>query len=189
VTRGEKMVTTRTRLIYILLAGVLLGGVFHYWPEEALGTTLLAGIVLAWLSPAIACIVVGRWILRRLKPAWRELRRVVVAMAFGLGLMAVLHVGLLDGWPWSLMPLFGLDDTEWAPNYSTIGFLSVRRGMTEQEVLGAVGAPLERYEIKDGSGRRGWRWSRSGPSGSYSIRVVVFESGRVVEKFSEYYLD
>jgi hypothetical protein len=104
-------------------------------------------------------------------------------------MLGSLHVVLWDGWPFTAFGLLGLDDTEYATGYSALGFLRVRPGMTEAEVLSRVGEPLNRYAIASDPELHGWRWTRTPHDGNYSIRCVLFRHGRVVKKVAEYYLD
>jgi hypothetical protein len=146
-------------------------------------------ILLVWATP-VALFAIPMWFgTRTIAPRATRGRRWLVAVACGIALTVALHGLSLDGWPWLVLPYVVADDTEFAPTYSAPGFWRVRRGMTSQEVLAHVGAPLERYAIAGHPDEEGWRWSRSPHSADYRVRVVLFRSGRVLERFSEYYLD
>jgi hypothetical protein len=151
-------------------------------------TVLLLGAI--WALPLGLLSAVAALLLRlsaAFKPSGRQ--RLVASLCAGLTLTLALHGGSLDGWPALAFPYLWADDTEFAANYSAMGFRRVRAGMTPAEVLRLAGEPLERYAIPDHPGEEGWRWSRSPHSADYRVRVVLFRDGRVTERFSEYYFD
>jgi hypothetical protein len=98
------------------------------------------------------------------------------------------HAVSLDGVSGTLWSLAFEDTTEYAPQYSALGFWRVRKAMTERQVAALAGQPLERYAVASPA-LYGWRWSRSSKDGSYFVRVILFRNGRVVEKYSEFYVD
>jgi hypothetical protein len=99
------------------------------------------------------------------------------------------------------------DQTRYAEGYSEEGFKRITIGMTEHDVLSAVGKPLRvREQVQDRlyesnwSGRpsdvvgtevRWWTYSAPGRfSESYEVRSVKFSpSGRVIEVLSSKYND
>ena len=147
---------------------------------------LVLGIAV-WLVPFSIVFVLVSLVLHavlKLKRYQRHWAAAVVAGSVTLSLPFV----LLDGWPWTLMPLVWEDDTEFSPGYSEVGFWKVEAGMSPADVVARVGAPLERYRIPDSEGV-GWRWTRSPHDSSYRVRVVIFLDGRVSEKISVFYVD
>ena len=149
---------------------------------------LLANVVI-WGLPAAALAGPG-WLLTWLAPArWVGRRRVLLSAIGGVALTAVLHLASLDGWPQTLFPLLGLDDTEFAPGYTAPGFWSVRQGMTREDVASRIGQPITRYRDPRSPAEESWVFSRSPHSADYRVRSVRFRDGRVVERHSEYYFD
>ena len=111
------------------------------------------------------------------------------------------------------------DSTEYASGYCDSGFRKLRKGMTMDEVQSLLGPPLETYEfhiqpsgkhalvVKDGKplGVRSfhppeqlstkdtpvktWRYSRTPNDGSFRMRNVSFQEGKIISIFSEFYVD
>jgi hypothetical protein len=109
--------------------------------------------------------------------------------------------------PRTMMQMLLPDQTIYASGFSEQKFSQVRRGMSEAEVLGILGQPLEVYEYASGrkypspwslkpSTRTGvefrwWSYSKSGRLyDSYAVRAIKFDpSGRVVDIDHSYYND
>jgi hypothetical protein len=150
---------------------------------------LAAVVVLVWGGPfALVAISLG-WLLAKVRRRWPRRIRLAVAVLAAIGVTASLPALLLDGWPDPLWALVLGDDTEYAPQYSALGYWRIRPGMTQDDVLRLAGAPLERYPITRAPNQEGWRWTRSPRDSSYRVRVVIFANGRVVQKVSEFYVD
>jgi hypothetical protein len=148
--------------------------------------TVAAVALVVWLVPF--CLALGAaWFLLGAVAKRSRRRRACVATSLAVAAIVALPFGMLDGWPWALMPLVWEDDTEFAPGYSPVGFWLVRDGMSPADVVARVGAPLQRYPLRE-PGVEGWRWTRSPHDSSYRERVVVFRDGRVAEKHSEFYV-
>jgi hypothetical protein len=99
----------------------------------------------------------------------------------------------LDGYSgWFISLLASVEDTVYAPGYSDGAFRRLRIGMSEQEVAGLLGEPLEKYDTDPdlhGGFLRGWKYARSANDQSYRVRCVRFREGRVADVISEFYLD
>lgn len=77
-------------------------------------------------------------------------------------------------------------DTEFSTSYSDSGWLSLRHGMTELEVVAAIGRPLRQTKRLL---EEVWAYSRSPGDTHYWKREVWFRGGRVVGFDSELYFD
>jgi hypothetical protein len=108
-------------------------------------------------------------------------------MALAMIAMLTGHLYLLDGLDGWLLSKGFAEESDYAAVYSDDAFRTVTHGMTTEEVLARLGAPLERG-ARDGA-RESWRWSRSRGDQSYRVRVVVFEANRVIAIYSEYDAD
>lgn len=116
----------------------------------------------------------------------------VIACSLLAAGVAVFVFQPIDGYGgWVLSVLADKEDTVYATGYSDEAFRRIRPGMSEQEVADLLGAPLEKYSFEgdDGVERVGWRYSKSAHGQSYRIRAVVFDEGRVMTVFREFYLD
>lgn len=126
-------------------------------------------------------------------PATKARRRALVIacslVAAGVAIFILLPIDGYGGWVLSF--LADKEDTVYASGYSDEGFRRIRPGMSEQEVVDLLGAPLEKYSFEDDHGvqRVGWRYSKSAHGQSFRIRAVVFDEGRVKSVFREFYLD
>lgn len=81
-------------------------------------------------------------------------------------------------------------DTEYAEGFSRDNFFAIAVGSERQLLTEILGPPLERRVTPEG--HEYWRYSRAGRSyQNYWNYVVVVDarSGRVVELFSEFYVD
>lgn len=113
-------------------------------------------------------------------------------VALGLALSCALAAGIVaarhgDDAAEAALHLL-LDDTEYAPDFDEARFATLARGMSEDEVLAAVGQPLEASTARDG--RRNARYTRSPSDSNYEVRAVVYDpSGVVSEIVSSYYVD
>lgn len=123
----------------------------------------------------------------RLSPHLLFTLTIVLSLGLVFGGGVFLNYYLLDG----LTGLFFTggfeEDTEYAPGYSDEGFLRVRRGMSEQEVLAILGSPLGTVDLAES--RQSWVYSRSPGHKSYRVRCFVFEDRRVAEIIHEFYID
>jgi hypothetical protein len=81
------------------------------------------------------------------------------------------------------------DTTTWASDYQEAAFLRLRPGMTERQVLGMLGQPLQVSRTR-GTGER-WLWYTVGaPDANYWMRIVVVDGmGRVSAVKREYWVD
>ena len=117
----------------------------------------------------------------------RASRKIVIAGTVAtIVLLLTVHCLTLDGLDGFVFKSLTPDDTQFASNYSALGFWRVRNGMTPQQVKSLAGPPLQAYPV---AGGYGWSWSRSPHDSNYRLRVVIFVAGRVFEKFNEYYVD
>jgi hypothetical protein len=115
--------------------------------------------------------------------------------SFGiLSLLLVIHLFRnytpLDGFSGMFFASMFGEDTIYAAGYSDTGFRSIQIGMTQNEVFGKIGTPLNIWTndwAKDGS--IGMRWTKSAHDSNYRCRVLQFIDSKVVDKHSEYYLD
>ena len=136
-------------------------------------------VAIVVLLPTAALIA----LLLSLRLRWKHVALMGLAC---LALLVSFHALTLDGLDGLVFKLVTPDDTQLAARYSAIGFWRVREGMTPAAVERLVGPPLEKYKVVGGTG---WRWSRSAHDSNYRVRVVIFVTGRVAEKFSEFYVD
>jgi hypothetical protein len=77
-------------------------------------------------------------------------------------------------------------DTEFSSAYCDLGWLSLRHGMTEREVVAAIGPPLRKAK---GLGEEVWAYSRSPGDTHFWKRTVRFQGGRIVGFDSGLYFD
>lgn len=94
----------------------------------------------------------------------------------------------IDGLPGCIWPLVFKEDTQFAPGYSHAAFHQVTVGMTADDVLRLLGAPLFKNSREQG-GEEWWSWSRSRRSNSYWVRGVVLEEGRITKVVHKFYFD
>ncbi len=150
---------------------------------------LLALLAIVWGGPVVVfglLVAGGLWLV---VPRWSVGSRLRAGAVAGVIITATLPWVLLDGWPGPLRALAFEEDTEYAPTYSSFGFWGIRPGMTADQVLASTGEPLERDEITDHPDEEEWRWTRSPGSHSYRVRTVRFRHGKVVGKYSAFYVD
>jgi hypothetical protein len=83
----------------------------------------------------------------------------------------------------------GLDTTVYARSYSDAAFRQVSVGMTTEQVLKFLGEPLDTYTMGHRPDVTGMRWSKTPCDGSYEVRVILFDKGKVIKRISEYYVD
>lgn len=130
-----------------------------------------------------------------MKRARADWRTSVIAAAIVAAASTCLYVfAPLDGDDGLLFHLIGRVDTEYAPGYSDWEFRLIRPGMTMDAVRRHLGAPLDAYDIpketdRCGNTRIGWRYSRTPSDASDSVRVLLFDCGRVSEVIHEFYVD
>lgn len=99
---------------------------------------------------------------------------------------------LLDGIDGVVFGWLSEDETEYAPRYTALGFVSVQPGISRAAVHGLLGEPLESWTVQPAdsdSPDQAERWSRSPRAGSYYLRIVYYRDSRVVSKLSELYFD
>ncbi len=108
----------------------------------------------------------------------------VVALGTAAGLIQVLNIAGLEGW---FLSHLAADTTEYATGYSASAFRKVRPGMSEQEVTQLLGSPIDAAPLS--GNRMTWTYTRSRPKGSYWVRAVVFDNGKVEETVHEFYVD
>ena len=144
-------------------------------------------LLLAWGIPFAITGGVAAAVLKAALGRYPRRRRIRIAAAVALLCTAALPLVLFDGWPDPLAAIVFGDDTEFAPGYTTLGFLRIRQGMSSDEVVRCIGEPLRRYP--DNAGGERWFWTRSPHDSSYRIRAVLFRDGRVVTRESEFYVD
>jgi hypothetical protein len=140
-----------------------------------------------WALPV--CLLALFWYLSlgRLLSSEHVRKRVIAATVGALLTATLAQVVLLDGWPGTLLSWVEGHDTRYAAGYTPLGFLRVRRGMTEAEVIDLLGRPLDRYAPAPDS--VSLSWTRSAHKSNYRVRVVVLRAGRVASKHSELYMD
>lgn len=78
-------------------------------------------------------------------------------------------------------------DTEFSKGYSDEGFLKIKEGMMEIEVINLLGEPICRWEPKDNY--VGFQYSQSKGSTHYRLRQVYLSEGEVKEIIGYYYID
>lgn len=89
--------------------------------------------------------------------------------------------GLIFEW------FFPNHDTVVSENYSDRGFLEIKKGMTEAEVLNILGEPLTRWTPEENY--VGLQYSESEGSTHYRLRQVYLTEGKVKEIIGYYYID
>jgi hypothetical protein len=82
--------------------------------------------------------------------------------------------------------------TVYAKDYSHEKFLSIKPGMTEQEVIQILGTPLDRFNpypsFKDSMFTVGLRYAKgSDENAHYRLRIVYLRKGIVTKKRSQFY--
>jgi hypothetical protein len=118
--------------LYRPMGSVLYNRVFPVGGFLLVATVLLVSAT--WALPLdVLSGVTG--LLLRLSAFKLQGRRLVSSVCGGTALTAALHFGSLDGWPALVFPYLWEDDTEFAREYSAIGFWRVRPGMSEAEVI------------------------------------------------------
>lgn len=116
---------------------------------------------------------------------WPTLCVLIGVLSIALG---AAHVLLLDGLHGCLFAFLWGHDTVYAQGYSGRRFRQVTRGMTEAEVIGLLGRPLEKT-VGAEHGMTVWRYSRSREDDNYRMRSVAFSHGQVAETGHSFYLD
>ena len=122
-------------------------------------------------------------------PTPQRRTRPIIAVSLLAGLAAAGHAVSLDGLEGLALRAALGDGATWSAEYSALGFWRVRHGMTPGDVLALAGTPLEQYDVTGRPGLIGWRWTQHPHDTHYSVRVVLFKQGRVVEKRSHFYVD
>ena len=97
----------------------------------------------------------------------------------------------LDGLSGALLAAALGEDTVYAPTYTNEGFRRVRIGMSHRQVHELLGAPLATWSFERAGEPEGLaeQWSTSPSGGDFRMRVVHFQSGRVVRKVAEFWVD
>ena len=83
-------------------------------------------------------------------------------------------------------------ETVYATEYTNKRWRAVQIGMSREEVLSILGAPINRPEwLIDPTLQECWDYStwRRGGSENYHRREVRFQAGKAVSKTAEFYLD
>ncbi len=83
----------------------------------------------------------------------------------------------------------GSENTRYAPGYTDDKFLSIRKGMTVEEVHDILGAPIRRYVEDHPIETHYLLYSDSPTSEDYRIRSISIQNDEVVHIRSSYYLD
>lgn len=78
-------------------------------------------------------------------------------------------------------------DTVFSENYTDEGFLKIKKGITEEEVIKILGEPLVRWIPEDNY--LGLQYSLSKESTNYHLRQVYLSQGKVKEIIGYYYID
>lgn len=82
------------------------------------------------------------------------------------------------------------DTTTFATNYSEQKFLSIKPGMTTEEVKSILGDPLLKHGGTSPCPAEYWRYTQAPIDRHYWLRVVDFDaSGKVIRICREYYVD
>jgi hypothetical protein len=145
------------------------------------------GVLLA--IPFLLVSGAGWVVLSTARPRLSRQRRLVVSVVLATAVLGGIQVFTLDGVKGLVFSPGSLEDTEYAPGYSALGFFRVREGMRDEQVRGLLGEPLDTYPIRNDPRQVGWRWTRSPGDTDYRVRVVIFRDGRVTRRHSEYYID
>lgn len=101
----------------------------------------------------------------------------------------------IDGVSGEIWDLVYATDTKYADGYSDKRFDEVKIGMTEQEVLDALGEPLTQWNpyqntrFHDKANFIGFQYSMSPTDTHYRLRQVYFNEGVVAEKIGYFYVD
>ena len=82
--------------------------------------------------------------------------------------------------------LFRGHDTVFSENYTDKGFLEIKKGMTEEEVIEIMGEPLAR-SIEENF--IGFQYSKSERSTHYRFRNIILTKGIVTDVIGYYYVD
>lgn len=96
------------------------------------------------------------------------------------------HFAFLDGIRGVLLSVVFPDSTVYAPEYSEEAFRRLGLSADQQEVIRALGPPLEKDSC-DALER--WHYSKSASDSHYRVRLLVFKDGYVVERIAYYLVD
>ena len=126
---------------------------------------------------ALVGVVYGLWRMLR-SHAWRVPGALLTAgVLAGTGWLARESIARPDPLKDQIFSLIVPMDTQYAPGYSNSAFRSVQVGMSEEQVLALLGAPLS---DKRGGGLHSAFYSISPSDGNYWQRIVAYdEQGRV----------
>jgi|GEM_PF-3159501 len=117
----------------------------------------------------------------------KRLRQIAITLVVVAVILIGLHMWLIDGIGGLILGAFFQEDTAYATGYTDHEWRAVRIGMTEDEVRGRIGQPLEIWTNQISS--VGMRWSKSPGDTHYRCRVLQFNNGRVSKKHAEFYVD
>ena len=89
-----------------------------------------------------------------------------------------------------LFTTFTKEDTVYAVDYSEKKFDTIRKNMSDREVISLLGNPLDKKKLPEDK-KEIWYYSRAGKKyDNYFVRLVYFdESKHVIKTVKEYYLD
>jgi hypothetical protein len=128
-----------------------------------------------------------------MSPGRKVLQRRALFGALGAVAVLLVLVGAfraatsLDGVRGAFFSILFADTTVYAPNYTDLGYRSIRIGETEESVLRILGEPTE-HDSPDGYVAR-WRYTKSKSDSHYRMRQISFKNGRVVSKEHYFLVD
>lgn len=101
----------------------------------------------------------------------------------------------LDGKRGEVLAMLLISDTKYSSGYSHEKFQRISLGMSEADVIGILGEPLKKwtpylytnFPLK--KNYVGFEYSTSPSSGSYRLRQINFNQGKVVEVIYYFYVD
>ena len=111
----------------------------------------------------------------------------VIIVLVGVGI--IIHKSTLDGLNGFIWGKLVQEDTVYSPGYSDSSFKQITIGMPEREVKRLLGEPIKIYPPDESNDRTKLCYSLSPEDTNYRIRAINIKDGRVVSKYSEFYLD
>ena len=116
------------------------------------------------------------------------LSKSIVLILFLIGLKQIIPSLKLDGYSGLLISIsLFTDDTKYSENYSGWKFLKIKKGMTKNQVYDILGKPIAVFTREKGV--ESLQYSKSPKDTHYRIRQVYMKDNKVIERFSEFYVD
>lgn len=145
--------------------------------------------------PSVYLLNSERW--RQVKMNVRHYKIATISILLLLGLLwgATSDRLKIDGLSGEIWDLIFTTDTKYANGYSDNRFNQIKIGMTEEEVLGILGAPLTRWSpyhytrFQNKANFVGFQYSECPSDTHYRLRQIYFDNGIVAERIGYFYID